>query len=231
MQRLIGRMSRRLTLAFTGTALLAICVAITSGGSPSAQAQGASAVSIIDFAFQPASVTVPVGATVTWTNNGMAPHTSTSSAGGWNSGTLNSGQSFSFTFSRAGSFSYICTIHPQMMGTVVVQAAAGAAPAAAPAAAQPTPRPAAAAPVAQKPAAAPAAAAPQAQRAAAAPAAPRTAAAAPGQGGAAQAANLPRSGAGGTLTEDSRQLLPALAIGAALFVGLTTLAYRRRRVS
>ncbi|MGD9890374.1 MAG: cupredoxin family copper-binding protein [Dehalococcoidia bacterium] len=187
--------------------MAAVCFAVAAGGASPAQAQGASAVSIIDFAFQPASVTVPVGAIVTWTNNGMAPHTSTSSAGGWDSGRLASGQSFSFTFSQPGSFSYICMIHPQMMGTVVVQAAA----------AQPTPRPAAAAPAAHRPAAAPAAAAPPAQRAAAPAARP-----------AAQAAALPRSGAGGALTADNRQVLPALAVGVALLAGLTTLAFRRR---
>jgi plastocyanin len=236
MHRLSGRAPQRLTLAFTSTALLAVMIVAGAAGASPAQAQGTTAVSIVDFAFQPASVTVPVGATVTWTNNGMAPHTSTSSAGGWDSGSLTSGQSFSFTFPRAGSFSYICTIHPSMMGTVVVQVGAAAPPAAAPAAAQPTPRPAAAAPAAQRPAAAPAAAAPQAQRPAAAPAAPR--AAAPGQGGAApaarpaaQAAALPRSGVGGALAADSDAIVPALAAGAALFAGLTTLAYRRRRSS
>ncbi len=237
MHRLSGRAPQRLTLAFTSTALLAVMIVAGAAGASPAQAQGTTAVSIVDFAFQPASVTVPVGATVTWTNNGMAPHTSTSSAGGWDSGSLTSGQSFSFTFPRAGSFSYICTIHPSMMGTVVVQGGAAAAPpAAAPAAAQPTPRPAAAAPAAQRPAAAPAVAAPQAQRPAAAPAAPR--AAAPGQGGAApaarpaaQAAALPRSGVGGALAADSDAIVPALAAGAALFAGLTTLAYRRRRSS
>jgi plastocyanin len=225
MNRHIGTIARRLAITIGGTALVAVCMAVATGAPPSVQAQGASAVSIVDFAFQPASVTVPVGATVTWTNTGMAPHTSTSSAGGWDSGRLNSGQSFSFAFSRAGTFSYICTIHPQMMGTVVVQGAAAAPaapPAAAPAAAQPTARPAAPAPAAQRPAAAPAAAAPQAQRVAAAP---RPAAAAP----AAQPAALPRSGAGGSLTVDNHRAWPALAVGGALLAGLTALAYRRRR--
>lgn len=235
MNRHIGTFARRLALAFGGTAFVAIGMAVASGGPPPAQAQGASAVSIVDFAFRPASVTVPVGATVTWTNTGMAPHTTTSSAGGWDSGRLTSGQSFSFTFSRAGSFNYMCEIHPQMLGTIVVQAAAAAPaapPAAAPAAAQPTARPAAPAPAAQRPAAAPAAAAPQPQRVAAAPAAPRPAAAAPAAPAArpaAQAAALPRSGAGGALTEDNRQVWPALAVGGAMFAGLMALAYRRRR--
>jgi plastocyanin len=255
MRWLTARVAQRLALAFGGATILVACLALAPGGAPAAYAQPASAVSIIDFAFQPASITVPVGGRVTWTNNGMAPHTTTSQAGGWDSGRLTSGQSFSMTFSRAGSFSYICTIHPNMMGTVVVQAApAAAAPAAAPpAAAQPAP----AAVPAQRPAAAPVAAAPQAQRPAApaavpaqrpaaapaaAPAAPRPAAAAPAaprpaaaaapvaqRPAATTAAALPRSGVGGTLNADNGTMTPTLAAAAALALGLTGLFYRRRR--
>lgn len=251
MHRLAGRTSRRHRLALGGAAIFALCIAFAPGGTAPAQAQAASSVSIIDFAFQPASVTVPVGAAVSWTNNGMAPHTSTSSSGGWDSGRLTSGQSFSFTFSQAGSFGYICTIHPSMMGTVVVQAAVASAPAAAapvaappaapPAAAQPARPTAAPAPAAQRPAAAPAAAAPQAQRPAAAPAAPAAPrpaaaaaprpqqAAAPAARPAAQAAALPRSGAGGPLAADSQSVLPAAAAGGVFLLGLIALAYRRRQ--
>jgi plastocyanin len=81
-------------------------------------------VSIIDFAFQPASLTVEVGDTVTWTNSGAANHTSTSDSGLWSSGTLAPGQSFSFTFTSVGSFAYHCAIHPGMTGTIIVVAAA-----------------------------------------------------------------------------------------------------------
>ncbi|MFN4218479.1 MAG: cupredoxin domain-containing protein [Candidatus Bipolaricaulia bacterium] len=80
-------------------------------------------VSIVDFAFTPKTITVPVGTTVRWTNNGSAPHTvtSTSSPRAFDSGTLNSGDSFEFTFKTAGQFPYRCSIHPSMTGTVIVE--------------------------------------------------------------------------------------------------------------
>lgn len=80
-------------------------------------------VSIVDFAFTPKTITVPVGTTVRWTHNGSAPHTvtSTSSPKAFDSGTLNSGDSFEFTFKTAGQFPYRCSIHPSMTGTVIVE--------------------------------------------------------------------------------------------------------------
>jgi plastocyanin len=83
-------------------------------------------VSIGDFFFAPQSVTIKVGDTVRWTNNGAAPHTTTSGTsptgdGKWASGILSSGQSFSFTFTQAGTFPYFCAVHPFMIGTVTVQ--------------------------------------------------------------------------------------------------------------
>jgi plastocyanin len=101
-------------------------------------AQDGAAVNIIDFAFEPATVEIPVGATVTWTNSGGAPHTATANDGAFNSGTLQPGGTFSHTFAAAGSFSYFCEIHPQMTGTVTVTDGA-AAPEAAPAAEEATP--------------------------------------------------------------------------------------------
>jgi LPXTG-motif cell wall-anchored protein len=89
-----------------------------------AVAAASTGVTISDFQFSPGTVTVNVGDTVTWTNNGPTPHSSTSSAGGWDTGILDAGSSGSHTFDQAGTFSYICTPHPYMKGTVVVQAAA-----------------------------------------------------------------------------------------------------------
>lgn len=79
------------------------------------------AVSIDQFAFAPADSSVPVGATVTWTNDqsGVA-HTTTSDDAVWNSGSLNTGDEFSFTFDEAGTFSYVCSIHPNMTASVTV---------------------------------------------------------------------------------------------------------------
>jgi plastocyanin len=79
-------------------------------------------VSIVDFAFTPKTITVPVGTTVRWTNNGNAPHTvtSTSSPKAFDSGTLKSGDTFQHTFTTAGQFPYRCNIHPSMTGMVIV---------------------------------------------------------------------------------------------------------------
>ena len=72
-------------------------------------------------AFAPSPVTVAVGGTVTWTNNDSTTHTSTGNNNDWNSGPIVPGASFSRTFASAGSFTYHCTIHPGMVGTVTVQ--------------------------------------------------------------------------------------------------------------
>jgi plastocyanin len=101
--------------------LVAPLVALALGLGPgNTAAQGGAAVSIVDFAFQPASIEVPVGSTVTWTNTGAVPHTVTSDSGAFDSGQLSPGASFSQTFDTAGTFTYHCSIHPQMTGTVVV---------------------------------------------------------------------------------------------------------------
>ena len=108
--------------------------------SPTPVLAQAQAVTIVNFAFQPASLEVPVGTTVTWTNQGSAPHTVTADDGSFDSGTLQPGGTFSMTFDTPGTFTYHCEIHPNMMGTIVVTAAA---PAASPAGAMSTAAPAA----------------------------------------------------------------------------------------
>jgi plastocyanin len=75
------------------------------------------------FAFSPKSLTVPVGTKVTWTNSTTAPHTSTSddsSAVKWDSGQIQQGGTFSFTFTKAGTYTYHCNVHPSMTATIVV---------------------------------------------------------------------------------------------------------------
>lgn len=81
-------------------------------------------VAIKDFAFAPGTVTVKVGTTVTWTNNDQDPHTvtSTGTGGPLKSATLQNGEKYTYTFTTAGTFEYLCTIHPFMTGTVVVTA-------------------------------------------------------------------------------------------------------------
>jgi hypothetical protein len=73
-----------------------------------------------DLFFSPTSVTIAVGDTVTWHNTGQAPHNATADDGSFKTPDLNNGQSASHTFNQAGTFSYICTIHPNMKGTIRV---------------------------------------------------------------------------------------------------------------
>lgn len=92
----------------------------TESSSPSA-ATSATAVSIKNFAFNPATVTVKKGTTVTWTNEDSASHTVTSDSGSvLQRESLSSGKSFSFTFNIVGNFPYHCSIHPNMQGTITV---------------------------------------------------------------------------------------------------------------
>lgn len=91
--------------------------------APKAVAAANGSVTISDFTFSPGTITINVGDTVTWVNNGPTPHSATSSSGAFDTGIFSKGQSRSHTFSEAGTFAYICTPHPFMKGTVVVQAA------------------------------------------------------------------------------------------------------------
>ena len=99
-------------------ASLAALVWLVAHSSPGATAN----VSIVDFAFNPASVTVQVNDTVVWTWVGPTTHSTTSDNGLWNSGLLNPTTStFSFTFKSGGSYPYFCEVHPFMTASVTVQ--------------------------------------------------------------------------------------------------------------
>jgi plastocyanin len=98
------------------------------GMNMAAQTAGAStpvatdAVKITNFAFSPATVTVTAGSTVVWTNGDSIQHDITFNGGGIVSGVLNHNDTFSHTFPTAGTYQYICSIHPFMHGTVIVTA-------------------------------------------------------------------------------------------------------------
>lgn len=111
-------------------------------------AQQPAAVRIADFNFAPKEITVRAGTTVTWTNEGRAPHTVTADKGAFDSKRMGNGATFSFTFDTPGTYEYHCDIHPSMTGEVTVEGAPAASPAP-PATPQATATPAAsAAPVA-----------------------------------------------------------------------------------
>ncbi len=78
-------------------------------------------VKIDNFSFGPAALTVPVGTTVTWTNRDDIPHTVVSTDGVFKSKALDTDDKFSFVFSKPGTYSYFCSIHPKMTGQVIVQ--------------------------------------------------------------------------------------------------------------
>lgn len=105
-----------------GTLAVASATAILLTFAPTAAAAGHQ-VQISDSAFGTQVLTVQVGDTVTWNNVDDRPHTVTS-AGAFDSGNLDEGASFSFTFTEPGTYDYICEYHPDMRATVVVQAAA-----------------------------------------------------------------------------------------------------------
>ena len=124
-------MTRTLTTAvFIAMTLVAVAACSGSSGSaapsaatsqaPAAPAGGATAVSIKDFAFGPATASVPTGSKVTWTNNDTTAHTVTFDDGSGDSGNIAPGSTFDQTFATAGTFNYHCTIHSSMHGTVTV---------------------------------------------------------------------------------------------------------------
>jgi plastocyanin len=77
-------------------------------------------VKIASFAFDPAELTVPVGTTVKWTNMDQADHTVTADDKSFDSGSLSQGKSFSFTFTKEGTYTYKCSFHSSMVGKIVV---------------------------------------------------------------------------------------------------------------
>jgi plastocyanin len=108
---------RTLSLCLAAAALgLAAC-----GGSddePAAAQASGTAVAVADNSFTPASLKVAVGDTVTFENEGAIPHTVTGDD--FDSGSLAPGDEFTFEASEKGSFSYVCTFHPGMQGTIEV---------------------------------------------------------------------------------------------------------------
>jgi len=88
--------------------------------APSGEAPRAAKVEIVDFAYDPDPVAIQVGGKVTWLNQDPAPHTATAEDGSFDTGTLEEGKLKSETFKQAGTYEYICQIHPDMHGVVEV---------------------------------------------------------------------------------------------------------------
>ena len=92
----------------------------TPGASPVASLAAATAVTIKDFAFNPSTLEVKAGTTVTWTNQDTTTHTVTGDHGEFDSGNLAQGKSFIHAFDQPGTYPYHCSIHPSMMATITV---------------------------------------------------------------------------------------------------------------
>ncbi|HEU5453532.1 MAG TPA: cupredoxin family copper-binding protein [Terriglobales bacterium] len=78
-------------------------------------------VKIDNFTFGPMELTVPVNSTVTWVNKDDIPHTVVATDGAFKSRALDTDQKFSFKFEKAGTYTYYCSVHPKMLGKIVVQ--------------------------------------------------------------------------------------------------------------
>jgi plastocyanin len=98
---------------------LPLALTLTSTALP-AFADGATVV-MKNFDFAPMAISVPVGATVTWKNLDGEPHTVVSVDGLFRSSALDQGDSFTFKFTKPGTYKYLCSIHPKMMATVTVK--------------------------------------------------------------------------------------------------------------
>jgi len=76
---------------------------------------------IKDFMFMPMSITIKAGSTVTWANKDDEPHTVVSDTGLFRSGAVDTDETFTFKFDKPGTYHFTCSIHPRMVGTVVVE--------------------------------------------------------------------------------------------------------------
>jgi plastocyanin len=101
---------------------VALVVALVAAAAIPAFAEGAQAkVTIDNFTFAPAEITVSVGSTVTWENRDDIPHTVVEKNKLFRSKALDTGDSYSFTFASAGTYDYFCGLHPHMVGKIIVK--------------------------------------------------------------------------------------------------------------
>jgi plastocyanin len=100
-----------------------VAAAAISGPGAHAAAAAGPTVNIDNFVFGPEALTVTVGTTVTWVNRDDIPHTVVASDKSFKSKVMDTDERFSFTFTKPGEFAYFCSLHPHMVGKVIVKAA------------------------------------------------------------------------------------------------------------
>lgn len=116
-----------MTLGVRYLVAAALASALAAGGAAAAQTKPAKSkaavhtVTIDALVFKPATVDAKVGDTVLWINKDMFPHTATSQAGKFDSGSLATGKSWKHKLTKKGEFPYVCTFHPTMTGTIRVK--------------------------------------------------------------------------------------------------------------
>jgi plastocyanin len=111
---------RRTQMLLTGVGMLILGAMEVSLPSV-AETSDTAKIIVKDFMFNPTPLTVKAGATVTWTNMDDEPHTVVSDSGTFKSGGMDTNESFSYKFDKPGTYHFTCSIHPRMVGTVVVQ--------------------------------------------------------------------------------------------------------------
>jgi plastocyanin len=104
-----------------GVTALVVLVGTAPWKPATAQATDSTKVVVKDFMFSPTTSTVRAGSTVTWTNLDDEPHTVLSDTGLFKSGAMDTNESFSFKFDKPGTYHFTCSIHPRMVGTIVVK--------------------------------------------------------------------------------------------------------------
>lgn len=124
--RVIGASRRGAVLLGAAAVLLGATACAGSGsdqgsGGSSGAAPAGPTVEVKDFSFTPANLSVPSGATVTWKFEDSASHDVKADDQSFSSPLLNDGKTYQFTFAKPGSYPYTCSVHPYMMGAVMVQ--------------------------------------------------------------------------------------------------------------
>lgn len=118
-----GRMSIVVAVILAVLVLAAACGSSAGTTTTGLGTNGGSGAQVVlkNLAFDPVSVTIKAGGSVTWANQDSVNHTVVGDNGEFQSGNLSNGGSFTFTFDEAGSYTYHCGVHPAMKGTVVVE--------------------------------------------------------------------------------------------------------------
>lgn len=114
-------MKRTFLFAITFAVLAIASALVLNPARAKAGETAGTEIKVDNFTFAPDTLTIPVNSTVTWVNKDDLPHVIAANDGSFKSKALDTDQKFSFTFSKPGTYQYFCSIHPKMVGKVVVQ--------------------------------------------------------------------------------------------------------------